>query len=938
MAIISGFIAKSFNLDDKITILQNKAQLLAARAADITSELDMADLQFGKKRRRQVELWLRNVRQKGSEIETISDKVKNMRLLLPSLQLKDDIARLSKETEELIDQGQFRNGLTLDLNNTRLPLVTRNLVGQMFVQNTKTICRWLGDDKVQRIGIYGMGGVGKSSLMMHVHNMLLDKSIWGDVYWVTASQGSVIELQNKIARSVGLYLSSDEDPRKRAAMLSSILSRIGKIVLILDDLWNHCPLEDLGVPISSTNCKIVVTSRSLDVCRRMACQRFLKVEPLPEGEAWRLFVDRLGNYNTLLGECKEIARSVARECGGLPLGIRTMARAMSGVIDVNEWNNALQELRKPLRGQDDMENEVFPVLRFSFCHLNDTRLQKCFLSCVLYPEGYRILREELIDLWISEGSLEETESREEQFQKGNTILNRLENSCLLEAKNYNGERYVKMHDLLRDMAISITKCSPRFMVYPRAELNEVPNEDQWPENVEKASFVHNHISEILPGVSPKCPKLTTLLLQCNPLENILDSFFIHMKNLKVLNLSFTRIKRVPESISNLENLSAILVNGCWNLTYVPSLTRLQKLRELDFRHTRIKDAPDGLDRLTNLRRLDLSQIKDLSIPFSRILPGLYNLQVFKLSQTLKGIHLMRLSHLERIHCRSIFDMNDWAKFIESRHHWKLKNYNFILLGTADYSVPSRDQGRLSGLDRIVSVYKSSLNGGKKGILLPRNIQFLGINDCQFRERGLLDAIPTLQRATELRVCEIRNCEGIDYLWSPTASHPTPIPPQTFSHFRKLHIYSCPRIKKLFPVALLEQQLLPNLQEIELVNCPNMTEIISANEGDEANVGCKTGLLSLAKLNTLTLCNLPELESICRGLLLCSSLNNISKESCPMLKMIPLSLPLLCDSSDGTLHYLPTDIEWWTSLDKSYPKDVKLLRNALIKRACITSVL
>ncbi|KAL9232445.1 hypothetical protein vseg_007556 [Gypsophila vaccaria] len=925
-----------------MTVLQNKAQILASRVSDVISELDAADLQLGKKRRREVDLWLRNVRLKKSEIDSIGEEVKKARILLPNVHLGNRIGRLSKEIEELMHQGEFRNGLTLDdFDSTRLPLVTSKLVGQMFVQNIKTILTWIRDEGVRRIGVYGMGGVGKSSLVMHIHNRLLDRRNFGDVYWVTATEGTTAELQYKIAKAVGLDLLSDEDPRRRAASLSSKLSRIGKIVLILDDMWQHFQLEELGVPLSSTNCKIVVTTRSLDVCRRMACQRYLKVEPLSEGDAWRLFLRNLGNDKGLSTEFNKIAKLIVKECGGLPLGIMTMARSMRGVTDVEEWENALQELRKPLRGQDDMENEVFPVLKFSYCQLNDVTLQNCFLSCLLFPEDQRILRDELINLWISEGILDEAETEQEQFQKGHTIVNKLENSCLLEAKQCNGERCVEVHDLTRDMAINITKSSPRFMVYPKSDLSEVPQKHQWPEDVVKVSLTHNHISEIPPGVSPRCPQLSTLLLQCNPLESISESFFTYMTSLTVLNLSFTSLTRLPESVSNLGNLSALLLNGCWNLTYVPSLTRLQKLRELNLRHTRVKDAPDGLDELTNLRRLDLSQIKDFSIAFNRVLPRLYNLQVIKLSRLLKGKHLMGLRHLEKIQCRSVFDMNEWAKFVESRHHWKLKYYNFLVRGTkwryTDGSAPSRQQGLLSGLDRIMSVSRGSLNGEEKGIILPKFLQFLGIYDCEFRKRGLIDAIPSLQTTTELRVCEIRNCEGINYLWySPPPSSPVTTL-QTFSHFRKLHICSCPNIKTLFPVVLLRQQLLPNLQEIELVNCPNMAEIISGNEDDDRNVEAKTDLILLPKLKTLTLRNLPVLESICRGLLLCSPVISFSKDNCPTLKLIPLSVPLLCDSSDRTLHCLPSDIEWWTSLDEKYPKDVKLLRHALIKRSRLTSV-
>jgi len=42
-------------------------------------------------------------------------------------------------------------------------------------------------------------------------------------------------------------------------------------------------------------------------------------------------------------------------------------------------------------------------------------------------------------------------SREAEFDKGHSMLNRLENVCLLEI--INGGSAVKMHDLIRDMAI-----------------------------------------------------------------------------------------------------------------------------------------------------------------------------------------------------------------------------------------------------------------------------------------------------------------------------------------------------------------------------------------------------------------------------------------------------------------------------------------------------
>ena len=86
---------------------------------------------------------------------------------------------------------------------------------------------------------------------------------------------------------------------------------------------------------------------------------------------------------------EQIAKSITKECDGLPLGIITMAGNMKGVDDIREWRDALEDLRQSRVRQDDMEEEVFRILRFSYTHLSDSALQRCFLYCALFPEDFK---------------------------------------------------------------------------------------------------------------------------------------------------------------------------------------------------------------------------------------------------------------------------------------------------------------------------------------------------------------------------------------------------------------------------------------------------------------------------------------------------------------------------------------------------------------------
>ncbi|KAL2506357.1 Disease resistance protein RFL1 [Abeliophyllum distichum] len=93
---------------------------------------------------------------------------------------------------------------------------------------------------------------------------------------------------------------------------------------------------------------------------------------------------------------------------------------------------------------------------------------KKLLYCSLYPEDYDIPRDELIANFISEELMHTRLSRRAEYDQGHAILNKLEKACLVEI--WNDREVVRMHDLIRDMALTITKHNPRYMVKAGLEL------------------------------------------------------------------------------------------------------------------------------------------------------------------------------------------------------------------------------------------------------------------------------------------------------------------------------------------------------------------------------------------------------------------------------------------------------------------------------------
>ncbi|WRX28113.1 NB-ARC - like 10 [Theobroma cacao] len=202
------------------------------------------------------------------------------------------------------------------------------------------------DDKVGMIGVCGMGGIGKTTIMKHINNQLLEESKFDKVIWITVSRElNIVKLQKNIADAMKENLPELEDQVKWAAALTDILGK-KKFVLILDDVWNWFSLVEVGIPEPTRNgSKLVLTSRSIDLCMNMGC-KVVKVQPLSTEDSLNLFLDNSERSVLQDPPLEEIASHVVDECAGLPLAIVTIARSMKGVSDIREWRNALEELRK----------------------------------------------------------------------------------------------------------------------------------------------------------------------------------------------------------------------------------------------------------------------------------------------------------------------------------------------------------------------------------------------------------------------------------------------------------------------------------------------------------------------------------------------------------------------------------------------------------------
>ncbi|GKV44704.1 hypothetical protein SLEP1_g51863 [Rubroshorea leprosula] len=760
------------NFNDDVDELRRKLDSLTSQKQDIESRIEEAEARGGRTVRQQVQEWRKQAQEINVDVRAFLEKVQGVKWYKRAC-LDKRVCRKINVVKEMLEKGSFTEGLVIERAPAHGNIIpTENLVGE--ISTKEEIWGYLMGDEVGMIGVCGIGGVGKTTIMKNLHNDLQRETRFQKVIWVTVSHPlNVFELQKKIASAMGERLPEDEEEMMRAAALMEIMRRV-RYVVILDDVWDMFSLNDVGIPDPKAHngCKVVVTSRSIEVCSHLRC-KIVKVQPLSQEESLKLFLDRVGDDVLQVPGLEEILKLIVEECAGLPLAIVVIAGSMRGVDDVNVWRNALVELRDRVKSVKHSNDEIFKRLRFSFDRLDNWEVKNCFLYCSFFREDYVFSRRELIECWIDEELINGLPSRKREtaYNRGHAIIDRLEKNFLLEEDTfYSGEfregdgtvsfgsAAVKMHDVMRDMAIVSIAPEFGYMIKVGMNLVELQDEHGWVEDPKKLSLMENNILKVPLSLSPKCSTLSTLILSSNPnLSEIPESFFEEMLDLKVLDLSSTAIETLPNSVSKLKNLSAMRLQFCEKLKYLPSLANLKGLKKLDLHKAGIEVVPEGMEMLISLEYLNLlfcPNLKEIPTGILSNLSGLQYLAVRCLRGTTKVTNFeeaARLKNLETLECQ-FDDIRDFNYFVD-----KFKDFQSAVA----YSLMV---GRAEGMIRQ-SKYELVINDCKIGeecIVLPNNLEDLFIVEVK-NMRSILNNIALVEKANKLKRCTIWNSEEMECL-------------------------------------------------------------------------------------------------------------------------------------------------------------------------------
>ncbi|PPD74131.1 hypothetical protein GOBAR_DD28953 [Gossypium barbadense] len=566
----SAFLCK---LEENLPALKTEVEDLKATRRDLMSRVRVAEDEKQLKRLPQVDLWL----QRADRVITDADKlIVQSPLHVEKLCMGGCCSRHPRSTHKFGKQiatilqevnGLKENGDFSDVA-CKPPIPSANkrpsdpTVGLESYVNQVWSC--LQKDQVGIIGIYGLGGVGKTTLLNQINNKFHDTTHDYHVIWAVASQDRPIErVQDEIAKRIGLSNEGWKSIEEKAADIFNVL-RKKKFALLLDDIWEWFDLTRAGVPLpTQQNCsKVIFTTRRRDVCCQMQpnMDNNIRVECLPPGEAFKLFEEKLKRWWKSVQDYLLLS---------LQLGGPWHPRGPH-----HEWKYAIEVLRQSTASVfPGVGKEMFPKLKFSYDNLADEKVKSCFLYCSLYPEDKSIEKDELIHCWIGEGLLDEHTNLSNARNRGHFIIGSLIDACLLEKQ---GNHRIKMHDVIRDMALWIAgESEEKFFVKSGVQLKEQPKDKKW-EEIIRMSVMDNLIENLTDILA--CPNLQTLFLGRNRLKVIINDFFNFMPMLRVLDLSHNmnlkelpvgigklrtrRLRIIPQLISSFSKLQVLKMEGC----------------------------------------------------------------------------------------------------------------------------------------------------------------------------------------------------------------------------------------------------------------------------------------------------------------------------------------------------------------------------------------